>query len=222
MGIKEVFVLGTSEYSFMISKMIEEEEQYKILGHTCSSSDVSTNYYKSKNHGRELFAFENLRNIETKEIYIINAVGYSKMNQLRMKMSQECLDRGYIEVNYISRNAIVLSEIKSKGNIVLPGAFVGMNVELGDNNVVYSGVTLTHDIRINNNVFIAAGSTVGGFVDIGDNCFIGMNSTIKNRVNIAEYTLVGAGAYISQSTNKYSVFVPEKSVKLNKNPIDLI
>ena len=52
---------------------------------------------------------------------------------------------------------------------------------------------------------------------VNSHCFIGVNSTIGHMVEIGEETLVGAGSVITKNTEKGSVYVPARSVKLDKS-----
>ena len=221
MAMKKIFVLGTTEYSFMISSMIEQEKQYEIVGHTCSKQDIEKNKSDCEKHSRKLFAFEELNEIQESEVNILNAIGYSSMNRTRQRMSEECKKSGYIEVGFISNRATVLTNDIGIGNIIFPQAYVGTNVRIGKNNVVYAGVVLTHDIYVGDYNFIAAGATIGGVVRIEDNCFIGMNATIKNKIMLSNYSLVGAGAYVAKTTKENAVIVPEKSIELDKNSFEI-
>lgn len=224
--MEKVFIIGTTEYSFMIHSMIKQEGQYDVVGHTVNEKYIGENEDMCQKKGTCLYPFEKLHDFvcASDGVYVVNTVGYSNMNRTRQKMYEQCIDLRYCPVNYISNRAICLSEIKGSGNIIFPGAYIGTNVDIGDNNVVYAGVVLTHDITIGSHNFIAANSTVGGVVSIGNNCFIGMGSVIRNRLNISDYTLVGAGAYLDVDTEEKDVFVPPKAIKLIKksNEVNLI
>lgn len=214
----KVFIIGTTEFSFMIHSIIKREGQYDMVGHTVNEKYIRENEDICKKKGTCLYPLENLFDFVCANdgVYVVNTVGYSNMNRTRQKMYEQCIDLGYSPVNYISNRAICLSEIKGNGNIIFPGAYIGTNVDIGNNNVVYAGVVLTHDITVGDHNFIAANSTVGGVVRIGDNCFIGMGSVIRNRLNISDYTLLGAGAYLDHDTDKEDVFVPPRAIKLKK------
>ena len=218
--MRDIFILGTTEYAFMLHTMIEQEKEFHVIGHTCSAEQVENNRNVCTKHFTELFPFEELGTI-INQVNILNAIGYSRMNETRKRMSFECINRGYSLVNYISKRAILLSELKGTGNIVFPGAYIGTNIQIGDGNVFYTGSVLTHDIEVGEFNFFAANSTIGGVVTIGSNCFIGMGATIKNRIEIADYTLIGAGAYVDHSSNKEDVIVPCRSVTLEKKSYEI-
>ena len=160
----KIFIIGTTEYSFMIHSMIEQEKQYEVVGHTVNEKYIEENEDICKKKGTRLYAFEKLHDFvySNDRVNVVNTVGYSNMNQMRQKMYEQCRALGYRSVNYISNRAVCFSEIHGSGNIIFPGAYIGTNVDMGNNNVVYAGSVLTHDIIVGDHNFIAANSTVGG------------------------------------------------------------
>lgn len=221
--MKRIFILGTTKYAFMIHSMIEQEQQYEVLGHTVSKSQIEKNKGICDSKGVQLCLFKSLNDyVDINEsILVLNAIGYTNMNRTRQKMYDECLNLGYQPVNFISKRAIVLSEVSGVGNIIFPGAYIGTNVVIGNNNVFYAGSVMTHDIVIIDHNFIAANVTSGGEVKIGCNCFIGMGAVLRNRISIADYSLIGADAYVSHSTEEEEVIVPAKSISLDKSSFEM-
>lgn len=167
--MEKVFIIGTTEYSFMIHSMIEQERQYEVLGHTVSEKYIEENVKICEEKNTCLYAFEKLQDIvgNLKTVNVLNTIGYSDMNQTRQRMFEQCVALGYKPVDYISNRSICLSNLKGQGNIVLPGAYIGTNINMGDNNVVYAGAVLTHDILVGSHNFIAANTTVGGRCALG-------------------------------------------------------
>ncbi|MEK5066216.1 hypothetical protein [Cytobacillus sp. FSL R5-0596] len=219
----KIIIYGTTQFSIMLHKLVKREKVAEVVAYTINEKYMQNNAEHVQLEGLPVIAFEQLNDVYPPSKYkILNTIGYTKMNNLRKDKTEECLKKGYEMYSFVSKDATVFSEINNNNaNIVLPGAMIGYDVNLGKNNVVYTSCVLTHDINVGNNTFLAAGCTVGGNVSIGNNCFIGMNSTIKNRINIADYTLIGASTYISKDTEKYGVYVPERSIKLEKFSIDI-
>ena len=216
----KIIILGTTDHSHMIRRIIEKEKAAEIVAYTINTKNLTQ--VPTECEGYPLVPFENIEEYyDISEYKILNTVGYSKMNEIRSEKNKECIQKGYELFSFVSKNAMVLSDVRGIGNIILPKAYVGTDVTLGDGNVIYTGSILTHNIDIGNNTFVAAGSTIGGSVVIGNNCFLGLNSTIKNSVNIADYTMVGASAYISKDTEKFGVYVPSRSIKLKNSSLDI-
>lgn len=219
---REIYIIGTTDFSFMVGEFIELENQYNIIGYAVSASEVAKNIIRCQDRKVKLFCLEDiLKQKRDNQLYLLNTIGYTKMNSTHEKISDLCRENGATMINFISKNALNYGIIKGTNNLILPGAYIGTNVFLENDNIVYAGTVLTHDIQIGNNNFIAANCTVGGNVKVKNNCFIGMGSTIKNGVNINSYTLIGAGCYVKNNTKAESVIVPSKSVELNKKSIEM-
>lgn len=220
---KQIYIIGTTDFSFMVGEFIKLENQYSVIGYVVSANQYNDNVTRCAKKNVELFCLEDiLTECGNKPIYILNTIGYTKMNSIREKISQLCRESGVCMVNFISKKALNYGLIKGTNNIIFPGAYVGSNVSIGDDNVIYAGVVLTHDIKVKNNNFIAANSTIGGNVVVNNNCFIGMGSTIRNSVNINNYTLIGAGCYVKCDTRVESVIVPSKSIELDKKSTEVV
>lgn len=217
---KKIYILGTTDFSFMIHQMIDQEEEMEIVGHVVSQSDYSKNIEKCKMHNTKLYPLEDLES-QSQNINILNTIGYTCMNKIRENITEECMRRNYQVVEYISRRAIVLSENRGMGNIVLPGAYIGTGIKMGDGNIFYAGCVFTHDISIGNYNFFAANGTYGGFISIGNNCFVGMGAVVKNRVSMGHSVLVGAGTYVSHDVKDEEVIVTPSAIVLEKKSSEI-
>lgn len=218
-----IFILGTTKYSFMLHSMIEEEGQYQIIGHTVSRKYLEKNYRICNDNEAKLYPLEDLKKYVNgnEKVKVLNTIGYTEMNQVRQRLFDECEKLGYESVNFVSSHALVFSNLIGKGNIILPGAYIGTNVNMGNNNVFYTGCVMTHDIEIGDNNFIAANVTVGGEVKIGNNCFVGMGAVLKNRITVNDFCLIGAATYLSHNLEREKVIVPPKSIVIEKKSIEM-
>ena len=210
MGINNYIINGTTPFSAMIRKIVESEG-HKVLCFTTLRKFMDM----EKLDDLPIIATEDLtEHYNTEECFVINTVGYTKMNTIREKAQSE-LDLFDLQtVSYISSRAIVYTNNIGNGCIIMPGAFVGPDVELGIGNIVYSNAVLTHHIKIGNYNFIASGCVLGGGINIANNCFIGLNSTIRNRISIPSFTLIGcASNIIKPIAEENSVFYWESCEK---------
>jgi len=122
------------------------------------------------------------------------------------KLSQEL--RGSFETNEMVSSS---SEI-GDGTVIMPGAFVGKNVQIGSNSFIHPNVTIYDGCFIGNNVIIHAGTVIGadafyyqrnegynklrscGTVRIENDVEIGANCTIDR--GVTSETVIGAGTKI--------------------------
>lgn len=195
MELKKIIINGTSPFSVVIKRIIEQEGGGVLCFTTLQRLIQSNNL-----DGLPIVAIEDLPKFYSKSnVAIVNTIGYSKMNKLRVIAQQEMDKLGYKTISYVSKMANVYSDQIGVGTIIMPGAFVGPEVKIGMYNIIYSNVSLTHHIHIGNYNFIASGCVLGGNVSIQDNCFIGLNSTIRNRLSIPSFTLIGCGSNLIKS-----------------------
>jgi acetyltransferase-like isoleucine patch superfamily enzyme len=170
--MENIIILGTTQFSVMIHKLIEHEKLARVVAYTINSEYIEKLENQESFNNLPLVPFESIEtSYSTKEYKILNTLGYSRMNNLRMEKFEECKSKGYMLYNYVSNNANVYSTISGEGNLILPGSFIGNNVEIGNSNVFYTASVITHDVVIGNNSFFAASTTVGGNVLINNNCF---------------------------------------------------
>lgn len=123
---------------------------------------------------------------------------------------------GYELENLIHPSAVISTSTIGFGNIILENCVIGYNVKMGNANIMWPLASINHHNIIGSFNNISPGTSTSGGVVIGNHCFLGNNSTYKNKVTVLDYTLVGAGAYISHDTESNGVYVPERSIKLDK------
>jgi sugar O-acyltransferase (sialic acid O-acetyltransferase NeuD family) len=215
----EIIIFGSTQFSVMIAEMIKSEKKHNLLGFTVDEAF----YDKTILNGLPVYPFQELsKYVNPSEVSIINTIGYTKMCTLRETIQDRILQSGYSTCGWISEKSVILSKDINTQNLILPEAYIGVNVKIGNHNIIYSNSILTHDIEIGNFNFVAAGVVLGGNIKIRNNCFFGLNSTVKNDVSIGNRVLVGASSYVDIDLTDNKVIVPQKSIVIDKKGIDLI
>lgn len=216
--MKNIVIWGISELSQMISKFVETDERYEVVAYTLDDEYVQQDQFLSK----PLVPFSRLNEVMNgKRFEILVTVGYGKMNDVRRDITRRLVSAGYTIADYIHPSSLVYSSKLGIGNIILENCSIGAFTELGDGNIIYPSTTISHHSIIGNYNFFSVECAVAGHVKIGSNCFFGVNCTVRNELNVADHTLVGAAAYISHDTDEYGVYVPERTIKLNRSSIDM-
>jgi sugar O-acyltransferase (sialic acid O-acetyltransferase NeuD family) len=135
------------------------------------------------------------------------AAGFSKVNQVRSGIYEECKQQGYSFVSYVSSRAMVWEGVPIgentfifEANVVQPGVTVGSNV------VLWSGNHIGHDSTIEDHCFIASHVVVSGNCRIGHHSFIGVNATFRDGVTVAPRCVIGAAAVIMKDTEEGGVY----------------
>lgn len=198
---KQIIILGTTPYSVSVSEIIQTENSYDVIAF-CTKGD----FIKEKSlNGRPVVAQEDLPLLyDMKKVSVLITIGYVRMNTLREKVYNEITGLGYNLISFVSERAKVYTSVPdSYGIIIMPGAYVGPEVEIGKCCVIRANATITHHILLGDYSFIGAGVVIGGNVVVGNNSFIGLNSTIKNKVKLAPYTLIGCGSNVISNVELY-------------------
>lgn len=215
---KTIVIWGISELSQIISKYMQSDDRYEVVAYTLDDYYVKQESFLSK----PLIPFSKLAEVLGRTAFeILVTVGYGRMNDVRRDIIKRLLAGGYAVAEYIHPTSLVYSSRLGIGNIILENCSVGAFTELGDGNIIYPSTTISHHSKIGSFNFFSVECAVAGHVIVGDNCFFGVNCTVKNELKIANHTLVGAATYIAHDTDEYGVYVPERTVKLNKSSMDM-
>ena len=91
--------------------------------------------------------------------------------------------------------------------LIMAGAVITFNANIGNHVVVLPNTVIHHDSQIGDYTLIAGNATIAGNVIVGKNCYIGASSSIKNEIHVADYTLVGMGANVISSNYQPDVLV---------------
>ena len=102
--------------------------------------------------------------------------------------------------SYVSKTSNIGS-----GSIIMPGAIIRNQTNIGYNTIINSNATVEHGCTIGNHCHIAPGVVITGNVSIEDECFIGANSTILPNLRISKGSTFGAGSVVVKD-------IPEKEI----------
>ena len=216
--MKKVIVFGTNKLSELMFYYLTHDSRYEL-----AAFSVDDDYYDKD----EFMGLPVIRSSVLKEKYppgeygIIMTVGYSSMNELRKNKFAAFKAQGYTIETYCHPSAVILTEQIGEGCIILENCTIGAYCVLGKSNILYSSTTIAHHTQVGDFNFFSVECAVAGDVRIKDNCFFGVNCTVRDGVNAEDYTLVGAGAYISRDTEKYGVYTPARTVKLDRKSTDI-
>jgi sugar O-acyltransferase (sialic acid O-acetyltransferase NeuD family) len=140
------------------------------------------------------------------------------MNNLRKVKYLKAKEMNYKIASYVSSHCSYLSQFSPGENaFILEDNTIQPFVKIGDNVTLWSGNHIGHHSIIESHNFISSHVVISGHCIIESNCFIGVNATIGHKVTIGKECIIGAGAIITKKTEDFSVYVPSKSLKLEKS-----
>lgn len=201
---KNVVIFGTGDFAEVAYAYLCRDPRFRVVAFTVNQQYIE----KSELLGVEVVPFEQLESRFPPEAFaMFVAVGFSRLNQARTRVYQECKRRGYELISYVSPQALQFDGVKVGDNcFIFEGNVIQPFVEIGNNVVVWCGNHIGHHVVIEDNCFIASHAVISGRVRIGSNCFIGVNATIRDGVTVGRDCIVGAGALIVKNTPDRAVF----------------
>lgn len=215
---KKAVIFGMNKLSELMYYYLTHDDSYEPAAFSADDEYCSTNEFM----GLPVVKASELKKEYPPEAFgIILTVGYSSMNDIRKDKFNVLSSMGYEMLTYCHPSAVILTDKIGEGSLILENCTVGAYCELGRSNILYSSTTIAHHSKTGDFNFFSVECAVAGCVIIKNNCFFGVNCTVRDDVIIEDYTLAGAGAYISENTEKYGVYAPARSVKLNKKSTDI-
>ena len=148
------------------------------------------------------------------QCYMLTAVGFVDMNNIRAQKYIEAKNKGYRFVNYI-HSSVVQHDCLALGenNIILDHASIHPFTVIGNCNFISSNTNIGHGCSIGDNNWINAGVSTAGETTIKDNVFLGVNSSLGHGLLIESKTFVGANTQINRDTESGNVFLSASGEK---------
>jgi sugar O-acyltransferase (sialic acid O-acetyltransferase NeuD family) len=214
MSQEKIIIFGTGDIAQIANYYFETDSEYEVVAFTVDRAYIKEDEYE----GKPLVAFENITDIYPPSEYkMFIALSYAKMNKVRESKYHEAKTKGYTLVSYVSSRCSYLSQYKCGDNcFIFEDNTIQPFVVIGSNVTLWSGNHIGHHSIIKDHNFVSSHVVISGHCVIESNCFLGVNSTLAHKVTIAKETLLGAGSVISKDTEEKRIYVPARTVMLEK------
>ena len=168
--------------------------------------------------GRPVVAFEDLAASHPPGEYgLFIALSYSSMSRLREEKFVAATASGYDLLTYVSPQCTYRSQFApGKNCFIFEDNTIQPFVRIGNNVTLWSGNHIGHHSSIHDHVFVSSHVVISGHCVVEPHCFLGVNSTVAHGVRVADGTLLGAGAVLTKDSERNGVYVPPRTVKLEK------
>lgn len=192
--MKPIVIVGAGgfgrEVHWLIKQINREKEEWNFLGYIDDNVEVETEINGKKVLGNLDYLLNQKENLS-----VAIAIGNAKVRkQLVEKLSE---NQSLEYPNLIAPDVLIDETVQlGKGNIILNGNILTVNINLQDFNVMETGSTIGHDVKIASYVTIYLGVKIAGNVKIADGCELGANSCMIQGLNIGRETIIGAGAVV--------------------------
>lgn len=144
------------------------------------------------------------------------AVGYRKLNAIRLDVMEQAREKGYTLLSYVSTRCSHWVGVPD-GTTIGENVFVFEDntlqcfVSIGDGTILWSGNHVGHHSNVGDGCFIASHVVISGHCTIGDRTFIGVNATISEGVSIGARNLIGPATLIQQATKEDEAYLAARS-----------
>lgn len=219
--MSKIVIFGTGDIAQIAHHYFKSDSEHEVVGFTVDSDYRDSDLYE----GLPLVDFEDcVARYPSSDYDMFIALSYAKMNKLREQKYHEAKEKGYSLVSYVSSRCSYLSQYEHGDNcFIFEDNTIQPFVKIGNNIILWSGNHIGHHSVIEDHNFISSHVVISGHCVVKNNCFVGVNATLAHKVTLAEETLVGAGAVISKDSEAKAIYVPARSIKLDKtsDQIDL-
>ncbi len=213
--MSDLIIFGTGPVAKLAYYYFSYDSDFHVKAFTVDKQFIKSSSFLSL----PVVDFNRVHKIYPPQKYLMFiALSYTNLNRLRRDKYLQAKKMAYRMASYISSKATVFPNgIFGDNCFILENNTIQPFVKIGNNVTLWSGNHIGHDSVIDDHCFVASQAVISGFVRIKSYSFIGVNATIRNSVIIAPGTIVGAGAMITEDTTENGVYVPLKTIKLNKS-----
>ncbi len=210
----KIIIFGTGDIAQIANYYFHKDTEHEVVAFTIDKEFITSNYFEQK----PVVPFDDVIDTFPPDEYkMFIALSYSNLNKVRETKYYQAKEKGYELVSYISSKCTYLTQNKVGDNcFVFEDNTIQPFVIIENNVTIWSGNHIGHHSVLKSHIFISSHVVISGHCEVHSNTFIGVNSTIGHKVIIASENIVGAGSIITRSTEVGDVYVPSKSIKLDK------
>ena len=212
--MNRVVIFGSGQFARIASIYLSKDSPYEVAAFTIHESHLR----ETELMGLKIVPFEKIHETHPPDKFaMFVAMGFKRVNKARAEIYEQCKQKGYQLISYISSKAAHWGEIEVGDNcFIFECNVIQPFVKIGNDVIIWSGNHIGHHSEIGDHCFIASHAVISGNVRVGSHCFIGVNATFKDGVSIAPECVIGAGATILTDTKKQGVYPGARSRALNK------
>lgn len=217
--MKRLVLFGNTNFTRLIKFYVENDAKRVVECVVVDDDFITEDIFG----GVPVISFEKfIKKYDKTQYEVLICIGYSQMNTIRQSVFNKIKKYGFGIASFIHSSAIIAKNVVlGEGCIILENVTIQPFCELGNSNLIWHSANIAHNSIIGNYNTIASNASLNGFTTVANNCFIGSGSITKDHINVDDFTLLGAGAFLSNDTERYDVYVPEKSVKIGYKSTDI-
>jgi len=211
--MEKIIIIGASGHAKVIADIIEKNGKYEIFGFIDTYKQIGT----------KILGYQVIGDVKLIP-YLMEKEGIKKGiiaigdNWLRkgmfIKIKTIVPDFDFISAIHPSASISNFVLIK-KGTVVMAGAVVNADSQIGAFSIVNTKASLGHDSIMQEYSSLSSGVVVGGNVTIGKFTSVSIGATIVNNSSIGKHTVIGAGSVVTQNIGDFQIAygIPAKFIR---------
>lgn len=207
--MKRILLIGAGGHSKVVADILQQNMEYEIAG--LIDQPGKSGFWGIPVVGSD----DDLARLHD-EMHVSHAFVALGNGQLREKVAHKAKAAGYELVNIISKDAVISGHARiGSGTVIMPGAVVNADVEIGEGCIINTNASVDHECRIGDYTHVAPGCALSGKTQIGRQCMLGTGCRVIDGINVGDHTIIGAGTVVigSIAGNCTVVGVPGKMIK---------
>ncbi len=212
--MQKIVLFGYGDIAQIAKYYFDIDSDFEVVAFTLDKEYISETTFE----GLPVVPFQDIEKLYPSDKFkMFIALSYTNMNKLREQKYHEAKEKGYELVSYVSSKCSYMSQFPHGDNcFIFEDNTIQPFVKIGNNVTLWSGNHIGHHSEIHDHNFVSSHVVISGHCTIESNCFLGVNSTIAHKVTISKETLLGAGSIISKDTVEKGIYVPPRTIKLDK------
>jgi sugar O-acyltransferase (sialic acid O-acetyltransferase NeuD family) len=211
-------IIGDGETGEIAYEYFSQDTNYEVAGFSAEKAFMKNQTL----YGLPVVPLENLEKaFDPDDFRVFVAVSFTELNRVSARLLKTVKLKGFKPCSYISPKAFLGKNVQIGENcFIFENVTIQRATKICDNVTIWTGSSIAHQSVVGANCFVASQVAISGFCSIGENCFLGVNSCVVDRINVAKDTVIGAGAVVVSDTESGKIYVgnpakplPEKGVE---------
>jgi sugar O-acyltransferase (sialic acid O-acetyltransferase NeuD family) len=198
-----LIIIGGGGHAHSCIDIIEQCNRFEIAGIVDANKLIGQNVLGYKVIGAD----GDLHELRREFNHAFIAIGQIETADLRVALFGVLRELDFNIPQFISPNSYISHHSKiGDGSIVMHGAIVNANTEIGVNSIINSNALVEHDVFIGDHCHVSTASVLNGGVTVQSRSFIGSGSIILQNISIGKNCVIGASSLVRRDLDSETLY----------------
>ena len=198
-----LIIIGGGGHAHSCIDIIEQCNRFEIAGIVDANKLIGQNVLGYKVIGAD----GDLHELRREFNHAFIAIGQIETADLRVALFGALRELDFNIPQFISPNSYISHHSKiGDGSIVMHGAIVNANTEIGVNSIINSNALVEHDVFIGDHCHVSTASVLNGGVTVQSRSFIGSGSIILQNISIGKNCVIGASSLVRRDLDSETLY----------------